>query len=787
MRKSTRLSVAIMMLSLMSASLNAQTTADLQLWLKPEGLTNTVGGSKVSYWTNSIGTGNSATNGVAVNQPTFAAGALNSYPVVRFADNGSSVANNPNLNWLVSPLPLNGNSNSFTATILFQSQITGLRDTLIQQLGNGSTIYYIQTNAVPSLNPHINSFASTRELPSPYAYGTANWTILTMVQDAVAGTVSLYQNGFLLTNTAIGTLNSLANAGWLLGCNKLKDTHGLNGDIAEVLIYNAALNSTDRGATENYLANKYGFVVLTDNYNTADTLDLSQDIATRQSGSAATANYFTTGFAADSLSITNNQLKLKIASGFSGFRTVEFAPQVNFITNESGNFKLSYDITSLTQVGDCWAGIVIRSAPAGIDLPQPIWGDGFNTIIRSNGFSLVFPRGFGAGPGDWTFGQLSATNIMPWHIELIANNNVVTYFVNSEFLGSWTLPCGSANYVTLSLGSDNNNNSATFDNFAFTATPKAPELLPTLPSSLKLQDTFNTADNADINSNLNARQTGSAATLSWSSAGTTNSVLSIAGNTLAMTNTPGVPGPGNVAYGEISPNVDFRQLEHLNSFRMRFTVSGGNTSIPNDTWIGARWRDTSGGRTVDSANGGGTAINLFTGDGRWYLFQSVLGPTNVITFPVSGVVPVAASYDFDIEVRTNAMRMKINGQPLLLDCTGGPYMLPASQVANFVTLQSHAQPAATGAYATFDNFIFESLDPGFNIPAPTIVNPAAGTNSFRLSVNSTNNIFYAVDSKSDLTLPSWTYLGGVVGNGGLVSYTNSPATNGAAFYRVRIP
>ncbi|MEO7676267.1 MAG: LamG-like jellyroll fold domain-containing protein, partial [Verrucomicrobiota bacterium] len=743
MRKSSVLLIAAISLSILGTSLNAQTTTGLQLWLKPEGLTNTVNLSKVSYWTNSIGTGNDATNGIVVNQPTYAANSLGGYPVVRFTDNGSNIANNTNLNWLVSPLPLSGNSNSFTAVIVFESQITGSRDTLIQQLGNGTSIFYVQTNAVEGLNPNITSFASSKELPSPYAYPVANWTILTMVQDAVAGTVTLYQNGFALTNTTIGTVNTLANAGWLLGCNKNKSTHGLNGDIAEVLLYDGALNSTDRGTTENYLANKYGFVVLTDNYNTADTLDLSQDIATRQSGSAATANYFTTGFAADSLSITNNQLKLKIDSGFSGFRTVEFAPQVNFITNESGNFKLSYDITSLTQVGDCWAGIVIRSAPQGIDLPQPIWGDGFNTIIRSNGGYVVFPYGFNGGVG-WAGGNLAATNILPYHIELIANNNVVTYFVNSELLGSWTLPCGSANYVTLSLGSDNNNNSATFDNFSFTATPKAPELLPTLPGTLKLQDTFNTADNADINSNLSARQTGSAANITWSTAGSTNSVLSIANNTLSMTNTPGFPGPGPLAYGEASPNVDFRQLEHLNSFRMRFTVTGGNTSIPNDTWVGARWRDTRGGRTVDAANGGGTAINLFTGDGRWFLFQSVLGPTNVITFPVSGVVPVAASYEFDIEVRTNAMRMKINGQPLLLDCTGGPYMLPASQVANFVTLQSHGQPTATGAYATFDDFIFESLDPGFTIPAPTILNPAASTNSFRLSVNSTNNIFYAV-------------------------------------------
>ncbi len=774
MRKTSFLIGLATLLSCATLPLQAQTLTGLQLWLKPDGLTNTVNLSKVSYWTNSIGTGNAATNSVAVNQPSYQANGLNGYPVVRFTDDGSSVANNTNLNWLVSPLPLSGNSNSFTATILFHSQITGVRDTLMQQLGNGSTIFYVQTSSVPALNPYIDSFASAKELPSPYSYALRNWTILTMVQDAVAGTVTLYQNGFALTNTTIGTLNSLANAGWMLGCNKPKSTHGLNGDIAEVLIYNSALSGGDRSTTENYLANKYGFVVLTDNFNTTDTTDLDQDIATRQSGLAAPATYFY-----NLAEITNNQVKLTLPV-HSGFQSRVFTPKVNFITNESGNFKISYTINSLTAAGDVWAGIIFRGPTA---LVNPVQGDGFNAIIRPSGLNIIWPSGaFGplvfAAPTNGTF---------PMLVELTAINSVLYYYINGELLGSWSLPCASANYVSLSLGSDSAN-SVTYDNFSFTATPLAKEILPTLPSSLKLADTFNTADNADINSNLNARQTGSAANITWSTSGSTNSALSIGGNTLAITNTP---GPGQRAYGMVSPTVDFRQLEHLNSFRLRFKVSGGNTSIPNDTWIGLRLRDTQGGRTVDAANGGGTAINLFTGDGRWFLFQSVLGPTNVITFPASGTVPVAASYDFDVEVRTNVMRMKINGQSILLGCGTEAYALSPAQAANFITLQCFAETTATGAYATFDDFQFESLDPLFTIPAPTIINPAygmVGTNSaFSLSVNSSNNIFYAVDRKTDISLAGWTYLGGLVGNGGLLNYTNSPVPNGAAFYRVRIP
>ena len=54
--------------------------------------------------------------------------------MARFLDDGSNLPNNTNLNWLVSPLPLSGNSNSFTAVIVIESQIIGTRDTEVLAL-----------------------------------------------------------------------------------------------------------------------------------------------------------------------------------------------------------------------------------------------------------------------------------------------------------------------------------------------------------------------------------------------------------------------------------------------------------------------------------------------------------------------------------------------------------------------------------------------------------------------------------------------------------------------------
>ena len=248
---------------------------------------------------------------------------------------------------------------------------------------------------------------------------------------------------------------------------------------------------------------------------------------------------------------------------------------------------------------------------------------------------------------------------------------------------------------------------------------------------------------------------------------------------------------GGAAIGMASPGADLRQFEHLNSFRMRFTVSGANDDVSNDSWVGVRFRDTRPARFVASADGGGTATNLFSGDGRWYLWQSFLGATNTSAVVASGTVTVSNSYAFEIEVRTNVLRMTINGQALPLGCGTTTYQLSPAQAANFVTLQCFAVAPATAAYARFTDFSFESMDPGFTIPSLTILNPActpAGANSaLNFSFNSSSSIFYAVDSKIDLAAPTWNYLGGVVGNGALASYTNSPATNNLEFYRLRVP
>ncbi|MDB6018165.1 MAG: hypothetical protein JWR19_2654 [Pedosphaera sp.] len=75
-----------------------------------------------------------------------------------------------------------------------------------------------------------------------------------------------------------------------------------------------------------------------------------------------------------------------------------------------------------------------------------------------------------------------------------------------------------------------------------------------------------------------------------------------------------------------------------------------------------------------------------------------------------------------------------------------------------------------------------------NGPQPAIVpftNPNAGSNSFSVSVPSQRGHVYWLEGKTSLTDPNWTPLPLAAGNGGMLTLTDSTATNALRFYRVR--
>jgi hypothetical protein len=755
-------------LACLSGSINAQTTNGLQLWLKPEGLTNTVASSPISFWADSSGNGYNGFCNVAANQPAYITGGLNGLPVVRFTDDGSSSTANPNLRWIQSPLPFNATTNRFTAIVVFQAQVVGARDTLIHQ-ANGYAILYAQSNA-PSGPTNLNSNASAAIVSSGTPYAPGVWEIATVVSDNT--TVSLYQNGILLGSAPVGVPVATSVGNWVFGAQASLKGNGLKGDIAEVLVYNTNLDNTTRAANENYLASKYNLplVVLADNFNDPQT------------GSATPQAYSTGG---GPVNIGSGAISMNDSSPSGGYDYYYATCNLNVLPYEVGaELQISFDINNLTgdyvnNQSDCWASFALSQYYPSSGGPVTDWG----LLIRTNGTGLLISN----PNGSLTFTPFTVTAATNYHVNLTITNGLVDAWINGNDLGASAVLCPltySQSFMSFGIGSDNNGAvAANIQNLAVVQTPGQAASGP-VGGTLQISDTFNTADSDDLNANL-ARQTGLVAPVSWTTNGNLNSSVSITGNALLMTNSPG----GGQAIGMAALTGDFRQFEHLNSFRIRFTVSATNDATSNDSWIAIRFRDNAPSHFVADVDGGGTGLNFFTGDGRWYLWQSFLGLTNTSGTVGSGSVPAASTYAFEFTVMTNVLKIKINGQSLLLGCgsTADAYSLTPSQVNDFITLMCFAANPTTAASAQFDNFTFESLDPGFTVAAPVISNPSYANSAFNFSLNSVNPLFYAVDTKNNLQATTWNYLGGLIGNGGALSYTNTTATNNPGFYRIRIP
>jgi hypothetical protein len=294
--------------------------------------------------------------------------------------------------------------------------------------------------------------------------------------------------------------------------------------------------------------------------------------------------------------------------------------------------------------------------------------------------------------------------------------------------------------------------------------------------SLLLADNFNTADTTNLVENLPARQSGSAATVSWMTQHF-NAESSIQGNQLILSNTPPANAP-SVAMA--APTLDFRMLEHLSSFRLRCSMksSGGANE-----WVGIRFRDTWPGVFVAEANTPGIGF-IVRGNGDWALFQS----GTVIS---SGNAGIAPTYALVVEVRENVMRATLNGEVLNVGCGQTSYYLPTTQINNYVTLEAYANQSVTGHYGTFDDFEISSLDTGRTVSAPVLINPiytAAGTNSvFHFDFTSLANVFYGVERKADLAAAGWADARRLYGNGSVMTITNAVGTNAPGYYRLRIP
>lgn len=264
--------LAIVMASAGVAYADLISPSGLVLWLKADSITGLSNGNPVTAWNDSSGSGNNAAQSDASHQPTYRSSVLNGQPVVRFdawsipPDGPPANVTSERIDYLEIPDAASLNvSNRTSFAVVYQAGYGYLHNDaniIIKNAstpGNPATYGHLLTGAPhQALAQNVGGTWSGYGSGSDYGYGT--WNITEQSYDGAA--MSGYLNGDLDVSAAVtGAVpasTGVMTVGGMWGQSWTDYHQGLNGDIAEVLLFNRVLNAEERDQVGFYLQSKYG-------------------------------------------------------------------------------------------------------------------------------------------------------------------------------------------------------------------------------------------------------------------------------------------------------------------------------------------------------------------------------------------------------------------------------------------------------------------------------------------------------------------------------------------------
>jgi hypothetical protein len=213
-------------------------TSGLALWLKADTgvVTN---GTAVTQWKDQTVNGNIASQANTSDQPALVPNTLNGHAVVRF--NGSS---------------------DYLATSSVVSTSSPFTIFVVSTLGNAPGPIYNGNSAGSGYGLYCQNTADYGALYGGRTNLTFGATVtsgeqLQEIENISSNVTTFYQNGTQSGNTASSGLNTPTGATYIGGVNS-NASNLFSGDIAEVLIYNRALSTSERQQVEQYLLTQYG-------------------------------------------------------------------------------------------------------------------------------------------------------------------------------------------------------------------------------------------------------------------------------------------------------------------------------------------------------------------------------------------------------------------------------------------------------------------------------------------------------------------------------------------------
>lgn len=209
--------------------------AGLKLWLKADAITGLSDNEPVSSWPDSSGLGNDAVQPSAQKQPTYKVNVLNRKPTVRFDGAGDFLATAP------FPMPLPQPNTVFMV-------VRTNRPTKADVFMDGAEYmsHLVDTDTV--------NYRMYAEAPLSATRGDTGFHVLTAKFDGASSLLAVDGGQRYGGNSGPRALGRLT-----LGVRADQLTLPLDGDIAEVIIYNTALSAPAMEQVEFYLKIKYAF------------------------------------------------------------------------------------------------------------------------------------------------------------------------------------------------------------------------------------------------------------------------------------------------------------------------------------------------------------------------------------------------------------------------------------------------------------------------------------------------------------------------------------------------
>lgn len=231
--------------------------ANMTLWLDATtglfdatsgGSAVTADASAVARWEDQSGNARHFTQSTSNDRPTLRTSVLNSINIIRFDGSNDKLVGS-NLSQFITASAYSIFVVGKATSVATNQSFSYLNAALYGDLGGYASIYFRSSGLVGAYNYDGADKTATR----PY---TAN-TNAVFYSELSAGSIRCRLNGGTAAATASGNTQNLANV-LQIGRQFNSNNYCLNGDIAEVIFFNAALTATNREKIEGYLAHRWG-------------------------------------------------------------------------------------------------------------------------------------------------------------------------------------------------------------------------------------------------------------------------------------------------------------------------------------------------------------------------------------------------------------------------------------------------------------------------------------------------------------------------------------------------